>query len=77
MKNSMSAKANEETSERIILPMQWGLIPSWHKGDPKDFSFNMINCRCDTLTEKKSFLKAIEKGQRCVVLVDGYVFIYF
>ena len=65
------ATDNEEKSERILLPMQWGLVPSWHKGDPKKFSFNMINCRCDTLTEKKSFMKALEKGQRCVVLAEG------
>lgn len=63
---------NEELSERIIMPMQWGMVPSWHKGDPKKFNFNMINCRCDTITEKKSFAKALENGQRCVVLAEGF-----
>ncbi|XP_066926341.1 abasic site processing protein HMCES-like [Clytia hemisphaerica] len=63
---------NEELSERIIMPMQWGMVPSWHKGDPKKFNFNMINCRCDTITEKKSFAKALEHGQRCVVLAEGF-----
>lgn len=63
---------NKDISERILLPMQWGLVPSWHKGDPKKFSFNMINCRSDTLTEKKSFMNALQKGQRCVVLAEGF-----
>ncbi|XP_057317306.1 abasic site processing protein HMCES-like [Hydractinia symbiolongicarpus] len=72
LKNKFFSSENEDLSERILLPMQWGLVPSWHKGDPKKFSFNMINCRCDTLTEKKSFMNALEKGQRCIVLADGF-----
>jgi len=71
LNNNQCIGTNEEYSERILVPMQWGLVPSWHKGDPKKFSFNMINCRCDTITEKKSFAKALENGQRCVVLAEG------
>jgi len=63
---------NDCGDERVLSTMQWGLVPSWHKGDPKDFNFNMINCRSDTLLEKKSFEKAFAKGQRCVVLADGF-----
>ena len=63
----------ESTGERIIMPMQWGLVPSWHHGDPKKFSFNMINCRYDTIQEKKSFSKALKNGQRCIVLAEGFV----
>jgi len=72
-KNKISRDIPEaEQGERTLVAMQWGLVPSWHKGNPKDFNFNMINCRSDTLFEKKSFQKALEKGQRCVVLADGF-----
>ncbi|XP_047134503.1 abasic site processing protein HMCES isoform X1 [Hydra vulgaris] len=58
--------------ERVLQPMQWGLVPSWHKGCPKTFAFNMINARLDTLTNKKSFMNILQKGQRCIVLADGF-----
>lgn len=62
----------EDVEDRIICEMQWGLIPSWHKGTEGSFKFNMINCRSDTLLEKASFKGPLERGQRCVVLVDGF-----
>lgn len=53
--------------------MRWGLIPSWHRGDPKEFTYNMSNARSDTLLDKRSFKSPLEKGNRCVVLAEGYV----
>ncbi|KAM6214526.1 abasic site processing protein HMCES isoform 2-T2 [Rhynchocyon petersi] len=45
-----------DSSERIITPMRWGLVPSWFKeGDPSKLQFNTTNCRSDTMTEKLSF----------------------
>lgn len=72
LRNSKCIGTNQEKNDRILLPMQWGMVPSWHKGDPKKFTFNMINCRCDTIKEKKSFANALQKGQRCVVLAEGF-----
>lgn len=72
LQNRKSLKKEEASGERILMAMQWGMIPSWHKGDPKKFSFNMINCRSDSIQEKKSFSKALQKGQRCVVLCEGF-----
>ena len=63
---------SENTSERVLQPMRWGLIPSWHRGDPKEFSYNMSNARSDTLLDKRSFKLPLEKGKRCVVLAEGY-----
>ena len=51
--------------------MKWGLIPSWHKGNPRSFPTLLNNCRYDGMFEKPSFRNAIAKKQRCVVLVDG------
>ncbi|XP_078347006.1 abasic site processing protein HMCES-like isoform X2 [Oculina patagonica] len=64
--------ASEVTSERVLQPMRWGLIPSWHRGDPKEFSYNMSNARSDTLLDKRSFKSPLEKGKRCVILAEGF-----
>ncbi|XP_054991589.1 abasic site processing protein HMCES [Sorex araneus] len=62
-----------DSSERVIAPMRWGLVPSWFKeDDPSKLQFNMTNCRSDTIMEKKSFKVPLGKGRRCVVLADGF-----
>lgn len=62
-----------DSSERVIAPMQWGLVPSWFKeGDPSKLQFNTSNCRSDTIMEKPSFKVPLGKGRRCVVLADGF-----
>ncbi|XP_070413718.1 abasic site processing protein HMCES isoform X2 [Equus przewalskii] len=45
-----------DSSERIIVPMRWGLVPSWfQESDPSKLLFNTANCRSDTIMEKRSF----------------------
>ncbi|XP_005596276.1 abasic site processing protein HMCES-like [Equus przewalskii] len=62
-----------DSSERIIVPMRWGLVPSWFKeNDPSKLPFNITNCRSDTIMEKRSFNVPLGKGRRCVVLADGF-----
>lgn len=62
-----------DSSERIIAPMRWGLVPFWFKeNDPSKLQFSTINCRSDTMMEKKSFKVPLGKGRRCVVLADGF-----
>ncbi len=48
--------------------MRWGLVPSW----AKDISIGsrMINARAETIAEKPSFKRALQK-RRCLVLSDG------
>ena len=57
----------------VIQPMQWGLVPHWHRGDPKTFGYKMNNARSDGMLSKVSFKKPLEMGRRCVVLADGLV----
>jgi putative SOS response-associated peptidase YedK len=57
------------TGERQIDLLRWGLIPSWSKGI--DNKYSMINARAETLTEKPSFKRALER-RRCLVLTDGF-----
>ena len=66
-------KQEEDTHERVIQTMKWGLVPSWHKGEPGTFPALLNNCRSDGMLEKASFRTAIQRGQRCVVLADGSV----
>jgi putative SOS response-associated peptidase YedK len=48
---------------------RWGLIPSWAK-DPS-IGDRMINARAETLAEKPSFQRALQK-RRCLVIADGF-----
>jgi len=49
--------------------LHWGLVPSW----AKDLSgaSRLINARAETLQEKPSFRKALEK-RRCIIIADGF-----
>lgn len=61
--------------ERVLQCMKWGLVPSWHKGDPLKFGTLLNNCRLDSIefgAEKPSFRGALHRGQRCVVVADGF-----
>jgi putative SOS response-associated peptidase YedK len=49
--------------------LRWGLIPSWAK-DPS-MGDRMINARAETVAEKPSFRRALQK-RRCLVLADGF-----
>ena len=68
---SQDSQGNPDAGERELCLMQWGLIPSWHKGNPAGMGYKMNNCRSEGMTEKVSFKKPFEKGRRCVVLADG------
>jgi putative SOS response-associated peptidase YedK len=59
---------NGEAKNRAEF-MHWGLVPSW----AKDMSIGnrMINARGETLAEKSSFRRALQK-RRCLVLADGF-----
>lgn len=56
----------------VMTAMRWGLVPSWHTGDPRNFLFNTINCRVEECVERRSFKGAIQAGQRCVVPAEGF-----
>ncbi len=56
---------------RVLQTMKWGLVPSWHRGDPASFPTLLNNCRVEGMMEKASFRNAVNKNQRCVVMVDG------
>lgn len=59
-------------SQRVVMPMRFGLIPSWHKGAEKELRIATINCRLEGIMHKKTFAGALKKGRRCAVLVEGF-----
>ncbi|XP_059336413.1 abasic site processing protein HMCES isoform X2 [Ammospiza nelsoni] len=45
-----------DSSERVLMDMRWGLVPSWFKQDnPSKLQFNTSNCRSDTMLSKSSY----------------------
>ncbi|MHA1169457.1 MAG: SOS response-associated peptidase [Candidatus Hodarchaeales archaeon] len=52
-------------SENILQPSRWGMI------SPKTVGKPIINARCETVMEKKSFRPALEQ-RRCLIPADGY-----
>jgi putative SOS response-associated peptidase YedK len=54
---------------RELVPMRWGLLPSWVK-DPDDFPL-LINARAEGIAQKPSF-RAAFKRRRCLVPASGF-----
>jgi putative SOS response-associated peptidase YedK len=52
---------------REIVPLRWGLIPSW----AKDAKFAPINARSETAADKPTFRHAMRK-RRCLIPSDGF-----
>ncbi|XP_047113108.1 abasic site processing protein HMCES-like isoform X1 [Schistocerca piceifrons] len=61
-----------KTSDRIIVPMIWGMIPPWHKGDYRTHGLTTHNIRDDNLFLSKLYLPVFKQSNRCVVLCDGF-----
>lgn len=59
----------DESGERHLDLMRWGLIPFWAK-DPK-IGYKLINARDDTIFDKPMWRSGILK-RRCLVPADGF-----
>ncbi|CAN9512526.1 unnamed protein product [Ophioblennius macclurei] len=59
--------------ECVLASMRWGLVPSWFRNnDPNKMQYSTNNCRSENILEKKTYKDPMVKGQRCVVLADGF-----
>jgi len=58
-----------DDEKRRIVPMKWGLVPSWSRDGKMHYS--MINAKAETLWEKPSF-KNIIGSRRCLIPADGF-----
>ncbi|KAJ3602354.1 hypothetical protein NHX12_030112 [Muraenolepis orangiensis] len=59
--------------ECVLAAMRWGLVPAWFReDDPRKMQYSTNNCRSETLLDKKTYKGPLLKGQRCVILADGF-----
>lgn len=67
-------KESTDSSDQVIVPMLWGMIPFWHSSslDYRKHGLTTINCRLESMLESKLYRHAFNKGQRCVVLCEGF-----
>lgn len=54
---------------RRLGTFRWGLVPSW--ADDPSVGSRMINLRAETVSDKPSFRRMLER-HRCIVPVDGF-----
>jgi putative SOS response-associated peptidase YedK len=55
---------------RVPKMMKWGLIPHWAKDDR--LAFSKFNARSEEFTTKPAFKDAWKRGQRCLVVTNGF-----
>jgi putative SOS response-associated peptidase YedK len=54
-----------------LVPMRWGLIPSWWSKPLKEMKLATFNARAETVAEKPMFRSAF-KSKRCLIPSSGY-----
>ena len=62
-------RLNDETGQRELAQMRWGLVPFWAK-DSK-IGFSTINAKAETLATSPAFREAL-KRRRCLIPLDGF-----
>lgn len=58
-------------TDQGVEMMEWGLIPSWFRKDPKEIHNNTLNARIETVHEKASFKNVIERNH-CLIPSTGF-----
>jgi len=57
--------------KRGVVPMRWGLVPSWWSKPLKEMRMATFNARAETVAEKPMFRDAFKK-RRCIIPASGY-----
>jgi putative SOS response-associated peptidase YedK len=60
----------EREGKRDLVPIRWGLVPSWWKKTAKETP-STFNACAETVTEKLMF-RAAFKRNRCLIPASGY-----
>ena len=60
---------SDDSGQRHLIPMRWGLIPSWSKDDKS--AARMINARAETVAQRPAFRSAL-KRRRCLIPASGF-----
>ncbi|XP_050085125.1 abasic site processing protein HMCES [Anopheles aquasalis] len=61
-----------DSADRLLVPMMWGMVPRWHKGDFRKHGLTTNNCRLEGLAFSKLYGPPLASGQRCVILSEGF-----
>ena len=61
----------ERDGRRDLVPMRWGLVPSWWKRPLKDFKIATFNARAETIKSKAMFRNPFRQ-KRCLIPASGY-----
>jgi hypothetical protein len=61
----------EREGERELLPMRWGLVPSWWPKPLKEMRVATFNARAEAVARKPTFRDAF-KRTRCLIPASGY-----
>jgi putative SOS response-associated peptidase YedK len=61
----------EQDGGRRLVPMRWGLVPSWWSKSLKDLKLATFNARAETAATK-AFFRGPFKRTRCLIPVSGY-----
>jgi len=67
--NVAVVRLKPDTSQRELIRMRWGLIPSWSE-DTK-MGYSTINANAETVAEKPTFRSAFGQ-RRCLIPADGF-----
>jgi len=54
-----------------VIPMRWGLVPSWWSKPLKEMKMATFNARAETVAEKPMFRDSFKK-RRCLIPASGY-----
>jgi putative SOS response-associated peptidase YedK len=66
----MLVAIRSEDGKRIPKMMRWGLLPHWAKDEK--LSYSTFNARSEDFTTRPAFRDAWKRGQRCLVVTDGF-----
>ncbi|XP_052867991.1 abasic site processing protein HMCES-like isoform X2 [Anopheles cruzii] len=61
-----------DAADRLLVPMMWGMVPRWHKGDYRKHGLTTNNCRLEGLASSKLYGPPLAAGHRCVILCEGF-----
>jgi putative SOS response-associated peptidase YedK len=66
----MLVAIRSEDGKRIPKMMRWGLLPHWARDEK--LSYSTFNARAEEFATKPAFKDAWKRGQRCLVVTDGF-----
>lgn len=61
-----------KSTDRVLIPALWGLIPRWHTGDYKKHGLTTNNARLETLVTSKLYKPCLERSRRCIIPIEGF-----